>query len=300
VVAIDAVERRLEQYIDDLDSKDIKRLYQALPKGKRLRAKLILTISQNSPSAIKLATVVEMIHSASLLHDDVVDDALLRRGKPSINASFGSKTAIIFGDILYSKAFFELVDIDWRIAKIISNAVTELSLGERLDVVLSKEFSVDKELYLKMIYQKTASLIEASAEASAILAGKESQLYKTYGRNLGLAFQMIDDLLDITQSSETLGKPAMHDFREGKVTLPYIYLYEQLSSSDKEKLKSMYKRDLSSSEESWIRTQMQTKGVLEHLYTEAKVLIDEALDLVIDAKEFGLESIARKMIERSY
>jgi octaprenyl-diphosphate synthase len=300
LVTLDAVERRIEQYIDDLNSNDIKMLYKALPKGKRLRAKLVLIIAKNSQSAIKLATVVEMIHSASLLHDDVIDNATLRRGKVSINKRFGTKTAIMFGDILYSKAFFELVDIDKRVAKIISNAVTQLSLGERLDVVLSEKFNTDKKLYLKMIYQKTASLIEASAEASAILAGKKREIYRLYGKNLGLAFQMIDDLLDITQSSQILGKPAMHDFEEGKVTLPYIYLYEQLNEKDRAKLISMYKKDLTKEEKSWIQTQMQTKGVLEHLYMKAKILIDEALDVVVSAKEFGLESIARKMIERSY
>jgi len=299
---LEEVERRVEQFIDDLDSSDAKMLYKALPKGKRLRAKLILIIAKNSPEAIKLAGVVEMIHSASLLHDDVIDDATLRRGKPSINASFGTKTAVMFGDILYSKAFFELVDIDRRVAKIISNAVKELSLGERLDVLLSEKFNPDKSLYMKMIYQKTASLIEASAKASALIAGKERQkgIYETYGRNLGLAFQMIDDLLDITQDSKTLGKPAMADFKEGKTTLPYIYLYEQLNQKDKEYLISLHKKSLTKDEESWIKNQMQTKGVLEHLFMEAKILIDEAIELVSREGEYKLEEIAKKMIERSY
>ena len=302
VTVLDAVERQIEHFIDDLDSSDVKMLYKALPKGKRLRAKLILIIAKNSTASVKLASIVEMIHGASLLHDDVIDDALLRRGKPSINATFGTKTAIMFGDILYSKAFFELVEIDKRVAKVVSNAVTQLSLGERLDVVLSESFNPDKELYMKMIYQKTASLIEASAEASAIIAGKESSktTYKTYGRNLGLAFQIIDDLLDITQSSETLGKPSMHDFKEGKTTLPYIYLYDQLCKEGKDYLISLHKKSLSKSEEDWIRTQMQTKGVLEHLFMKAKILIDEAVELVSREGEYKLEEIARKMIERSF
>ncbi len=102
---LESVERRLEQYIDDLESEDVKNLYRILPKGKRLRAKLILIIASNSQEAVKLATIIEMIHSASLLHDDVIDDALLRRGKSSINALFGAKTAIMFGDILYLSIF---------------------------------------------------------------------------------------------------------------------------------------------------------------------------------------------------
>lgn len=299
---LEAVERRIEQFIEDLDSSDVKNLYQALPKGKRLRAKLILIIAQNSLEAVKLASIVEMIHAASLLHDDVIDDATLRRGKPSINTAFGTKTAIMFGDILYSKGFFELVDLDKRVAKIISNAVTKLSLGERLDVILSEKFNSDKELYMKMIYQKTASLIEASAMASAIIAGKETQKenFRLYGKNLGLAFQIIDDLLDISQSSSTLGKPAMADFKEGKTTLPYIYLYEQLNEKDKKFLLSLHKKDLTKDEENWIRTQMQTKGILEHLFMEAKLLVDEAIEVVSKIGEYRLEEIARKMIERSY
>jgi octaprenyl-diphosphate synthase len=299
---LEAVERKIEQFINELDSNDAKMLYKALPKGKRLRAKLILIIGKNSLESVKLAAVVEMIHGASLLHDDVIDDATIRRGKPSINATFGTKTAIMFGDILYSKGFFELVDLDKRVAKIISNAVTELSLGERLDVVLSEKFNPNKALYMKMIYQKTASLIEASAEAAAILAGKEAQksIYRVYGKNLGLAFQIIDDLLDITQDSKTLGKPAMADFKEGKTTLPYIYLYEQLCDKNRDYLISLHKKNLTKEEESWIRTQMQTKGVLEHLFMEAKILIDEAVELVSGIGEYRLEEIARKMIERSF
>ncbi|WP_292657692.1 polyprenyl synthetase family protein, partial [Nitratifractor sp.] len=221
---LEAVERRIGQYIAELEDRDAQELYGRLPAGKRLRARLILIIAGSSPAAVKTAAVVEMIHAASLLHDDVIDDADLRRGRPSLNALYGSKTSIMFGDVLYAKAFHELVDIDRQVARVLSHAVIELSLGERQDVLLSERFNPDCGAYLKMIYQKTASLIEASAEGAAILAGKNREVYRTYGRNLGIAFQMIDDLLDITQSAKALGKPAMHDFEEGKTTLPYIYL----------------------------------------------------------------------------
>jgi octaprenyl-diphosphate synthase len=110
-----------------------------------------------------------MIHAASLLHDDVIDDAYTRRNKPSLNALYGNKTAIMLGDVLYSKGFFELNNISPEVAKIVSNAVVQLSLGELKDVSLSKAFNLDKEVYLGMIYQKTASLIEASAGAAAVL-----------------------------------------------------------------------------------------------------------------------------------
>ncbi len=190
------------------------------------------------------AAIVEMIHAASLLHDDVIDNATQRRGVKSINAIFGDKSAIMVGDILYSKAFYELVDFDRDIAKSISNAVVLLSIGERKDVYLSEKFNPDIELYKEMIYQKTAVLIESASEVAAILAGKDREIYKRYGRNLGVAFQMIDDILDIISDSKTLGKPALSDFKEGKTTLPYIYLYNELDSKGKEKLSTTGERDL--------------------------------------------------------
>jgi len=297
---LEAVERRIAQYIDDLNDKDAKALYARLPAGKRLRARLILTIAGASPSAVKTAAVVEMIHAASLLHDDVIDDAFTRRGRPSINALYGNKTSIMFGDVLYSKAFYELVDIDRQVARVISNAVVELSLGERRDVLLSEAFNADRDAYLHMIYQKTASLIEAASEAAAILAGKNREAYRTYGRNLGIAFQMIDDILDITQSAEQLGKPAMHDYEEGKTTLPYIYLYESLDEAGRQKLLAMHSRPVTGENADWIRKEMVRTAALERAKSEAVELVKEAIALMKREGEPELEAMARKMIEREY
>jgi len=296
---LEAVERKIAQYIEDLEDADARRLYAKLPAGKRLRARLILTIAGSTPAAIKTAAVVEMIHAASLLHDDVIDDAFVRRGRPSINALYGNKTSIMFGDVLYSKAFHELVDIDRRVARSISAAVVQLSLGERRDVLLSESFNRDRDAYLKMIYQKTASLIEAASEAAALLAGKNPEPYRTYGRNLGIAFQMIDDLLDITQSSEILGKPAMHDYEEGKTTLPYLYLYEALDEEGRERLLALWKRPLDAQEQVWIRDRMERHGILRRCALEARELVEEAIALMEREGERDLEEIARKMIERN-
>lgn len=297
---LNAVERKIEQYIDDLNDKDMALLYAQLPHGKRLRAKLILKIAGSGLPVIKTAAIVEMIHAASLLHDDVIDDAFTRRAKPSLNALYGNKTAIMFGDILYSKGFFELNNISSEVAQVVSNSVVQLSLGELKDVALSKAFNLDKEIYLKMIYQKTASLMEAAAGAAALLAGKDKVVYMTYGRNLGLAFQMIDDILDITMDSDTLGKPALHDFEEGKTTLPYIYLYEVLGREDKEKLRSLHAKKLSAEEQVWIKEMMRNNGVIEKSYHEAKVLIEEAIALMRTRGESTLSSIAMAMIERKF
>jgi len=297
---IEAVERKIVQFIADLDDKDATALYAKLPQGKRLRAKLILKIAGNSLTVIKTAAIVEMIHAASLLHDDVIDDAFTRRGKASLNAIYGNKTAIMLGDVLYSKGFYELNDIDKEVSKIISRAVIQLSLGERNDVLLSESFNHDKMKYLTMIYQKTASLMEASAEAAALLAGKPREAYRTYGRNLGIAFQMIDDLLDVTQSAEKLGKPAMHDYEEGKATLPFIYLYEAMGLEDQSRLVSLHATVLSIEDQEWIAGKMQTYGVVEKCFSEAKMLIEEAITLMQDAGESALEEIAKAMIERSF
>ncbi len=297
---LSAVERKIEQFVLDLNDKEVTALYAKLPHGKRLRAKLILKIAGESLTVIKTAAVVEMIHAASLLHDDVIDDAFVRRSKPSLNALYGNKTAIMLGDILYSKGFFELNNISADVAQVVSNAVTQLSLGELKDVSLSKSFNLDKEIYLEMIYQKTASLIEASAGAAALLAGKPKDVYMTYGRNLGLAFQMIDDILDITSDAKTLGKPALHDFVEGKTTLPYIYLYASLNEKEKTELISLHAKKLTKSEEEWIQSKMREHQIIEKSYFEAKELIEEAIELMNMHGELALSGIAKEMIERDF
>lgn len=299
-MVIDAVERKIEQYLGELNDPYVSGLYRNLPHGKRLRTKLILKIAGSSLKVVKTAATVEMIHAASLLHDDVIDDANTRRGKVSVNASEGNKTAIMLGDILYSKAFFELNSISVEVAKIISNAVVQLSLGELADVRLSQNFHTNRDAYLKMLYQKTASLMEASAESAAFLVGKNRQAYRQYGRNLGLAFQMIDDILDITEDSKTLGKPALHDFVEGKVTLPYMYLHEVLEEVDREFLVSLHKKHLSNDEADWIKAVMKKHKIIEQSYAEAKVLIEEAIDLMESLGEHDLSNIAKAMIERKF
>ena len=297
---LSAVERKIEQFVADLNDKEVTALYAKLPQGKRLRAKLILKIAGNALPVVKTAAVVEMIHAASLLHDDVIDDAFTRRSQPSLNALYGNKTAIMLGDILYSKGFFELNNISADVSKTVSNAVTQLSLGELKDVSLSKSFNLDKDIYMEMIYQKTASLIEASAGAAALLAGKPKEVYMTYGRNLGLAFQMIDDLLDITSDAETLGKPALHDFVEGKTTLPYIYLYDVLNEEEKQTLRSLHAKVLGKKEQAWILLKMQEHQIIEKSYFEAKELIEEAIELMDSHAETALSGIAKEMIERDF
>ena len=271
--------------------------YKDIKKGKGVRGTLITTIS---PKSIKLAAVVEAIHLASLLHDDVIDEATLRRGVLSINAKYGDFTAVMLGDIIYSRAFYELTSFNEKVAKIISNAVYLLSQGELEDVKLSKEMNLDKEKYLQMIYKKTASLIEASCKAAALEEGYDEDDFGLYGKNIGIAFQIIDDLLDITQDEKTLGKPSMLDFKEGKMTLPYIYLYEAVDDNDKEKLKSLYKKDLSETEKEWIKNKMNELGIISKCYNEAKELVEEAKKAITEYNIPKLEIIAEKIVDRKF
>jgi len=269
--------------------------YKDIQKGKGVRGTLITTIS---PKSVKLAAIVEAIHLASLLHDDVIDEADMRRGVKSINAKYGDFTAVMLGDIIYSRAFYELTSFDEKVAKTISNAVYLLSQGELEDVKLSKEMNLDKNKYMNMIYKKTASLIEASCKAAAIEEGFNEEDFALYGRNIGIAFQIVDDLLDITQDEKTLGKPAMLDFKEGKMTLPYIYLYEKLDN--KEKLKSMFKKELNEDEKEWIREKMQEYGIISKCFNEAKELVEEAKEIIKNYNLVTLEKIADKIVNRTF
>ena len=296
---LEKVKNQIRAFVEVCNHKKSLDLLDKLATGKMLRSKLILKIAGVSDESIKLCAIVEMIHAASLLHDDVIDEANTRRGKPSVNALFDNKTAIMFGDILYSRAFTELTLMDKRVAYTISNSVTQLSIGEMLDVDLANTFNTSYDKYLEMIYKKTGSLIEAAAKAAAILAGLDENKYALYGKNLGVAFQMIDDILDITQDSQTLGKPAMLDFVEGKVTIPYLLLHERLEN--KTKLEALYKKELSAEESLWIKEQMNITKALEDSITQAKEIGNIAINAVKDEKDSEtLVFIMKAMIEREF
>jgi len=297
---LEQVEALMKKHIESIGDSRSLELYEKVPKGKRLRAKLILKIAGETDNAIALASVVELIHAASLLHDDVIDEADTRRGVTSINHEFGNMTAIMLGDILYSKGFTKLTYLPNEVARSVANAVTQLSVGELLDVELAATFNADQSVYFDMIYKKTASLIEASAFSAAYLADKDTKKYALYGRNLGLAFQVIDDVLDITSSTEVLGKPALNDFREGKTTLPYLYMYEKLNENDKEKLLSFFAKDLNEDQSSWIKMKFEETGAVKDSIKYAQQLGYEALSAIKDENMPDLEKIIKEMIVRDF
>ncbi len=292
---IEVVENLMRTWVEELEDSYLLSLYDNLAAGKRLRAKLVLLIAKSHPDSVKLAAVIELIHAASLLHDDVIDEATLRRGKPSVNATQGSKTAVMLGDILYSKAYSELATLGSLIAQEVAQAVTKLSMGELLDVELAKSFNDNEALYLDMIYKKTASLIEVTAKTAAMLVDKRSEPYALYGKNLGLAFQIIDDILDIVSDEATLGKPVLNDFVEGKVTLPYIYLYH--ATNEPNRLKESFKKLLDAQEKEWIITQMRAHDTIEKSYALAQKLSDEAASAI---EEPELKAVLETMMKRSF
>src|SRR6195952_1385604 len=198
--------------------------------GKRLRPALLLLVcgalGYQGSQRFNLAAVVEFIHTATLLHDDLVDESTMRRGRPTANEHFGNPASVLVGDFLYSRAFQMMLDAhDLRVMEILADATNVIAEGEVMQLMNMHDPALDEAAYLQVIRSKTAKLFEASARLGAVLAGASPQLEQTcaeYGQALGTAFQVIDDVLDYTGTPQELGKNLGDDLREGKVTLPLI------------------------------------------------------------------------------
>lgn len=198
--------------------------------GKRLRPALLLLTSAaagyRGEARFELAAVVEFIHTATLLHDDVVDDSRLRRGRDTANASFGNAAAVLVGDFLYSRAFQMMVGVNsMRVMQVLADATNMIAEGEVLQLMNCRDPAVDEARYLEVVRRKTAKLFEAAARLGAILGGLSGELEQglaAYGMHLGTAFQLIDDVLDYSGEVESIGKSLGDDLAEGKPTLPII------------------------------------------------------------------------------
>lgn len=206
--------------------------------GKRLRPVLLMLMARaldsgqrcDAPGSghVQLAAVVEFIHTATLLHDDVVDESALRRGRQTANAAFGNAASVLVGDFLYSRAFQMMVEVDrMRVMQVLSDATNIIAEGEVLQLMNCNDPDVDEGRYLQVIRYKTARLFEASARLGAILNDASPELEEAaaeYGRRIGTAFQLVDDILDYEGNPADIGKNVGDDLREGKPTLPLIYL----------------------------------------------------------------------------
>jgi len=273
---LDKVTSQIDEIVGELENESVKSLFAQVSGGKMLRPRLMLKISQNK-RICELAAIVELIHIASLLHDDVIDASLLRRKKPTVNATEGDRTAVMMGDILYSKAFSKLVGFEQNIAYKVSNAVTLLSLGELEDVQMSNALNVDEAAYIEMLYKKTGSLIEAAAVSAAMLEGIESSGIEIYAKNLGVAFQLIDDILDITADEAALGKKPFSDFAEGKTTVAYMHLYKNGDDETRAFLESIYKKEIDQSKKKNLMAKLEQHGSIEYSLGLAKQITEEGL-----------------------
>ena len=209
--------------------------------GKRLRPVILLLTSgalgYQEAHKYSMAAVVEFIHTATLLHDDVVDESTLRRGRPTANENFGNPASVLVGDFLYSRAFQMMVDAgSMRIMQVLADATNVIAEGEVLQLMNMHDASLDEAAYLHVIRSKTAKLFEASARLAAILAKTSPELEEAcadYGQALGTAFQVIDDVLDYEGNAAEMGKNLGDDLREGKATLPLIAAMQRASATDK-------------------------------------------------------------------
>lgn len=210
--------------------------------GKRIRPQLVILVAKalgfDGPQRHELAAVVEFIHTATLLHDDVVDESQLRRGRETANAVFGNAASVLVGDFLYSRAFQMMVAIDrMRVLDVLAEATNVIAEGEVLQLMNMHDPDTDIEAYLRVIRYKTAKLFEASARLGAVLADAPAEIEQScadYGRHLGTAFQLIDDLLDYEGSTAALGKNVGDDLREGKPTMPLLIAMERGNAQERQ------------------------------------------------------------------
>jgi octaprenyl-diphosphate synthase len=214
--------------------------------GKRLRPAVLLLAARalgfEGRSHVLLATVIEFIHTATLLHDDVVDESDLRRGRQTANAQFGNAASVLVGDFLYSRSFQIMVEAGhMRVMQILADATNRIAEGEVLQLMNVHDPSVDEHRYLEVVVRKTATLFAAAAQISAVIANAsadQEQAAARYGASLGTAFQMIDDVLDYSGHVEDIGKRLGDDLREGKVTLPLIHALKNATAADRSQIES--------------------------------------------------------------
>ena len=210
--------------------------------GKRIRPMLVLLFANalgfTGRERFELAATVEFIHTATLLHDDVVDESALRRGRQTANALFGNAASVLVGDFVYSRAFQMMVSVNrMRVLEVLADATNVIAEGEVLQLMNMHDPDLSVDDYLRVIRYKTAKLFEASARIGAVLADADAEVEEScasYGRSLGTAFQLIDDLLDYEGATEQLGKNVGDDLREGKPTLPLLLAMERGSAEERE------------------------------------------------------------------
>ena len=279
--------------------------------GQRIRPALVLLMAKawgsQGEAHYKLAAVVEFIHTATLLHDDVVDESDLRRGRKTANAMFGNAASVLVGDFVYSRAFQMMVSVNsMRVMQILADATNVIAEGEVLQLMNMHDPDVTEERYLQVIRSKTAKLFEAATELGSLIAGApEAQVAAAaeYGRSLGTAFQLIDDVLDYSGDSAAIGKNVGDDLREGKPTLPLIYLMQHGSAQQRE----LVRECIANGDEAHfdqVLAAITSSGALDYTRRQAEAARDRAIS-AIDALPSGagkaaLQSLATFAVDRNH
>ena len=288
--------------------------YHLRTGGKRLRALLTLGASKicgysKGGRDINLAACVELIHAATLMHDDVIDNSKIRRGKKTLNSIWGNQSSILVGDYLLSRCFEMMVeDGNLEILKLLSSTSAEISQGEVLQLQHKGEIDMLEETYLRIISAKTASLFAAATKVGSILAKKENKIKEAlefYGKNLGLTFQIADDTLDYNSELKFFGKKLGNDFYEGKVTLPIILLYQKANNSEKVQLKNLFeKNDRNEEEFKKVLMMIKNYNIISSCYEKAEYFINLAsnsLSIFDESKEKEiLKNLTTFSLERAY
>jgi len=281
--------------------------------GKRFRPLMLLLVAKyfnyNGDHHIPLACIFEYIHTATLLHDDVLDHAKFRRGNSSVNSIWGERTSVLVGDFLLSKAFSLLVKLgNLKIMKVISEATTRVAEGETMQTERSGDIDLLEEEYINFISRKTASLIAAACQVGAILgnsAQREEDIFRNYGLNLGIAFQMVDDALDYISEDQKFGKAIYKDLQEGKMTLPLIYTLRKSSAKDRETIRSIVKNGYLDKKNLYIISDLikEYQGI-NYVLTRARRYIDISINSLqeLDASSVkdALLTTADYVLERKW
>ena len=253
--------------------------------GKRLRPMLLLLCARmcnyRGDKQIELAAVVEFIHTATLLHDDVVDSANLRRGNRSANSVWGNQASVLVGDFLFAKSFSMMVNSEsLKILKILSDTTTQLAEGEILQLINTCDLEVDESRYLQVVRDKTAILIAAACQVGGVLAAVDSsgeQALREFGLEIGTAFQLMDDALDYVADQKEFGKEKGHDLFEGKMTLPLIHAYANSSPHDRAEIARIVDaEELAGSDLEYVCRLIEQTGGIEYTRSKAVERIERA------------------------
>ena len=260
--------------------------YSVLGEGKRIRPLLFVLSAQvcgaKQNNLYHLSTIFEYLHVASLLHDDVLDNADLRRNKPAVRQVWGNSAAILAGDFLYSKA--SAVAVEWKTMealKVLTAMVSQMVEGQMIELSHTNNWDISRDQYLDIIISKTAALMSAACACGAIVAGadqKKVEDLSNYGLNLGIAFQLIDDLLDYTSCEEAFGKPVGKDIREGKATLPLIHALTNLDRKEMKRMEGLFREKRATGEDyEKLIDMVRDQGAIQHTKDEATKYTEKAL-----------------------